>query len=322
MGINRQDVLMVNQSLQDLGDTLMKRRALKQAAEQNELDRMMQQLQIEENARQRKLDRDMEGKRIDQSALQHADDLSLRRDQLSQAKDFQTMETDLRREQLRADEEWKAQLFSSREAQQTAGQFTKFYDQLNESVQQGTMTPEAANQAARQFVNRTRQGTEALLRSSAFGLLLEDPKADLFSQPPAKGGGAQKPPAVQLDLEATLLEEQAAKETNLRRKASLLKRAEALRSNITKPNRFDYRQITTRGVNSDTTEYQRIRPSATRRSSRDDSAVDSTSDGETIRAGDSLRPETWGYKVDGRPKPDFAFDLDPFTGLPRIKPVK
>lgn len=153
MGVTPADVANLNSSLSGLGNTFR----------QNLLD---------EEAKRRDMEQELLRQQMNDATKQH----------------YAAEEEHYKGETARADraDTRQSDVMKHAQAQQALQGLQKAHDSIYKNVQNGTMSPDQAKAAARRIVDQVKSGTDEILKNSPFAAILDDPNADIFSQPPAK----------------------------------------------------------------------------------------------------------------------------------------
>lgn len=152
-GISPADVANLNNSLGNLGNTFRQGR-------------------LDEEQKRRDMEQELLRRQMNQATQQH----------------YAAEEEHYKGETARADraETRQSDIMKHAQSQQALQALQKGYEALSRNVANGTMTPEQGRAAAQRTVQQIKAGTDEILKNSPFAAILDDPNADIFSQPPAK----------------------------------------------------------------------------------------------------------------------------------------
>lgn len=176
MGVTPADVQNLNSSLQGLGNTFRQGR-------------------LDEEAKRKDMEQELLRRQMNQATQQH----------------YAAEEEHYKGETARADrsETRQSDVMKHAQAQQALQGLQKAHDSLSKNVATGTMTPEQAKAAAKRIVDQVKSGADEILKNSPFAALMDDPNADIFSQPPEKSTPRLPAAGIQYVQKADELEQQA-----------------------------------------------------------------------------------------------------------------
>lgn len=235
MGVTPADVANLNNSFQNLGNTFRQGR-------------------LDEEAKRKDMEQELLRRQMNEATKQH----------------YAAEEEHYKGETARADrsETRQSDVMKHAQAQQALQGLQKAHDSLSKNVATGTMTPEQAKAAAKRIVDQVKSGTDEILKNSPFAALMDDPNADIFSQPPEKTTPRLPAAGIQYVQKADELEQQAndAEDDDPEGAAKLREAATLLRNHLQKSQQRGpsaYRENITRDKSGNVVSKERLPIDAT-----------------------------------------------------------